>query len=382
MTTFGNFDTAKNGNTGKVKGKRERSQSSFWQEIIGGFQEQHNEEIKHEFEEYDNIDIDDICLDITIGSINEMMDIKNKVKDGVDAFQNMKAVSIIRQKKEQLENALKSTKNIRTRDRYIFVYCSIVLHALVYLLGSHPGYLFLYAMALSTVGFFWTRVYLFTMSNKLSWITDFPYFCSIIFALWLVHFPHSQTLYMFCYCASLGSLSISVYYLMNSMVMHKLNSIADLFIKIGPLIVMWNVHWNIRDTPQRQFWGFYDGPNDELTFDFIYNYLSTSTLVYLFWAIPYASCVAMDSQKYGEIPYLKQMGLQGKLVYLIFHYLLFIGAGSIIGITAYFYQPVHILTIIMVACTSFWNGGKYYMDYFGQKYELNISMLEKEDKQD
>lgn len=128
----------------KNEAGRDRSQSSFFQEIVDGFQKQENEQIRHEFEEYENIDIDDICLDITIGSINEMMDIKNKVKDKIDAFQNIKAISAIQKKKIELEKILNSSKNVRARDRFIFVYSSVLLHALVYLLGSHPGYLFLY----------------------------------------------------------------------------------------------------------------------------------------------------------------------------------------------------------------------------------------------
>jgi len=116
------FDLLKQKENKKIKGKRERSHSSFFQEIVEGFQEQENNEIKHEFEEYENVDIDDICLDITIGSINEMVDIKNKVKGSVDAIQNIKAVSAIRKKKAQLEKALHSSKNIRARDRFIFVY--------------------------------------------------------------------------------------------------------------------------------------------------------------------------------------------------------------------------------------------------------------------
>jgi hypothetical protein len=342
------FDVIQQKDNGKKPGKRERSQSSFFQEIIGGFQEQHSQEIKHEFEEYGNVDIDDICFDITTNSINEILDIKNKVKGGVDAIQNNKTVGMIRKKKTELEKALHSAKNIRKRDRSILIYCTILLYAHVYLLGAHPGYLFLLATAVTTVVFFWTRLYLFNIIEKPSLIFDFPYYCSVIFSLFLVHFPGSQTLYLYSYCSALGSLSISVYYLMDSLIMHKLNSIIDLFIKLGPLVTMWNVHWNIRGTNDREFWGFYDSSKDTLSVDFICRYMFAATLVYAVWALPYFIFISMDSQRYGEIKVLKERGVQGKFMYFVFHYLIFIGFGTVVGITAYFCQLVHVLIIIVV----------------------------------
>lgn len=334
--------------------KRPRSQSSFFQEIIEGFEEQEQEQIRHEFEEYENIHIDDICLDITMNSINEMVDLKGTVKDGVDAILNIKAVSIIRKKKAQLEKALNSSKNISARDRFIFVYCSILLHALVYLLGSHPGSLFLYCMALITVGFFWTRFYLYTLINKPMHMLEFLYYSSVIFSVFLVHYPDSQVLYLFSFCASLQLVSVS-------MVMEKLNRIADLFLKLGPLIVMWNIHWNLRGTEEHQTWNFYDASKDSLSIDFILTYVFTCTQIYAFWAIPYLLLVPMESQRYGKIKALQEKGIKGKIMYMVYHYLMFISAGLILGIGSYFYQPVHILTIILTACYSFWNGGKYYM---------------------
>lgn len=51
-----------------------------------------------------------------------MIDFKNRLKDSVDAFQNIKAISVIKKKKDQLEKALHSAKYIRQRDSFIFVY--------------------------------------------------------------------------------------------------------------------------------------------------------------------------------------------------------------------------------------------------------------------
>lgn len=143
--------------------------------------------------------------------------------------------------------------------------------------------------------------------------------------------------------------------------------------KIGPLLVMWNVHWNIRGTEDWKAWGFYDPSNDQLDFNFIYKYTIASTMIYAVWAIPYFLLVPITSQKYGEIPVIKEIGpAKGKLYFLMFHYFIFLASGLTTGLTAYFYQPIHVLIILIVSCISFWNGGKYYMEYFGRKYEGTI----------
>lgn len=143
---------------------------------------------------------------------------------------------------------------------------------------------------------------------------------------------------------------------------------------------MWNVHWNIRGTEAREYWGFYDVTKDEFSLEFIYTFLFASTVIYAIWAFPYFLFISMDSQRYGEIKVLKQKGIQGKMMYFIFHYMMFLVAGLTVGVGAYFYQIVHLITIAAVALISFWNGGKYYMEYFGRKYEVNLSLMDKQEK--
>ena len=178
---------------------RPRSQSSFFQDIVDGLHEQEQEQTKHEYEQYDKIDFDDISLDINLGSLDEIVDLKNKVKDSVNKVQQMKAVSLIKAKKEEIEKALHSSKNIRSRDKFIFVYCSLLLHGVVYLLGSHPGYYFLYAMAFLLNSLFITRLYLFSLVQKTILITDFPYYCSALFGIFLLYYPENERLYLFCF---------------------------------------------------------------------------------------------------------------------------------------------------------------------------------------
>jgi len=134
------------------------------------------------------------------------------------------------------------------------------------------------------------------------------------------------------------------------MIMHKLNSIADLFLKLGPVIVMWNVHWNINNTEERTYWGFYETTTDHLSLSFIYKYIFAVSTIYLLWAIPYFVLVPLSTQKYGEIRRIKEFGeIKGKIVYFIFHYLIFICSGLVLGLAAYFYQPFHIF-IIIITC--------------------------------
>lgn len=248
---------------------------------------------------------------------------------------------------------------------------------MIYLLGSNPEYYFLWSICSTIFGFLITRSYLFFEANKPLQIFDFPYYAALIFGFFLLLFPGSQTLYLFCYCASLGTLSVSVYYLKVSMIMHKLNSTTDMFLKLAPLITMWNIHWNIRGTEGSAYWGFYDPSSDSLNLDFITTYFLCSLLVYLPWACFFFAAVPMRSQRYGDIVFIKEVGeIKGKIIFFSGHLLIFITVGCLIGALAYFYQFLHIIMIFCVSIISFWNGGDYYMEYFGRNYELNILKLD------
>ena len=81
----------------------------------------------------------------------------------------------------------------------------------------------------------------------------------------------------------------------------------------------------------------------------------------------------MNTQRYGDIGFIKDMGEKGKFVYLFGHISVFTTVGGIIGAISYFFQYLHIAMIFVVAIISFWNGGDYYMEYFGRNYEIDIS---------
>lgn len=62
---------------------------------------------------------------------------------------------------------------------------------------------------------------------------------------------------------------------------------TDLVIHIMPYMVMFNVHWNIRDTDERKAWGFVDTDSIHFNFEFIAEVLIDFHKYYFVWALIY-----------------------------------------------------------------------------------------------
>lgn len=364
------------------KAGRDRSESSMFQEIIDGINEPAEDEIRHDFEEYENLDIDDLA--ITLVSINEIADLNSKVKGGVDAVKKIaKQLDVVREKKRKIEKALNSSKYIRSRDRVFFVYFSLLLHMLVYFLGSSPSSIFIYLSAATLAGFVVTRGYLYDQASKFTQIFNFPYYAAILLTLLLLHFPDSEMLYLFCFVSANGCLIACVYVLRQSLIMHKIEKIVDLVMYLFPSIVMWNLHWNLRGTPERQVWGYYDPSGDGLSWGFVGKLVWQSTALFLVWAIPFYLIFPVESQKYGEIRVVAKMAKSNaKMAVFGFQFVTFVIFAVTLGMLTYFVQIVHIMEIVLFACISFWYGGKYYMEYFGRQYDLKISSMDQDEKSD
>jgi len=105
----------------------------------------------------------------------------------------------------------------------------------------------------------------------------------------------------------------------NIIVFHDLDKLTGSALHLFPLLQMWNIHWNIRGTQDRENWGFLNVDEISFDFQFIINYYISSMIFYFLWAAFYYAtlyicwnhirekefyCLLMDELHRGQ--YVKQ----------------------------------------------------------------------------
>ena len=79
--------------------------------------------------------------------------------------------------------------------------------------------------------------------------------------LFIFAFPGNREMYIINILIS--SICIIIRYLKNMLVFHDLDKMAGSSFHFIPVLLSWNIHWNIRGMPGRKEWGFYDPENIE-----------------------------------------------------------------------------------------------------------------------
>lgn len=76
-------------------------------------------------------------------------------------------------------------------------------------------------------------------------------------------------------------------------VFHDLDKLTGSNIHIIPLVLMWNIHWNIRGTQARADWGFYDVDQLRLDIEFVIEYFQDFFVLYLAFTVIHFSILAV-----------------------------------------------------------------------------------------
>mmetsp|Transcript_16612 Transcript_16612/g.14506 ORF Transcript_16612/g.14506 Transcript_16612/m.14506 type:complete len:103 (+) Transcript_16612:572-880(+) len=99
--------------------------------------------------------------------------------------------------------------------------------------------------------------------------------------IWI--FPNSEIMYLSSF--SVGSICMVMLIVRNIIVFHDLDKLTGSALHLFPLLQMWNIHWNIRGTQDRQNWGFMEIENINFNFEFVVNYYFYSLAIYGLWAL-------------------------------------------------------------------------------------------------
>jgi len=231
--------------------------------------------------------------------------------------------------------------------------------------------------------------------RRRSWhyfLFDLCYYVNILNFIFLWIAPGSPALFVACYCLSHGSLALAVPLWRNSLVFHDADKVTSLWIHIYPPLVF---------TTIRHFY-----PDAETRFPALKQLhhlqplraLAFSCAIYLLWQALYWKFVYVDRKEKVEsgkrptsLSYLlaDQRGGIGKalasvpperrVLYFMLSQFLFTIITEIPPVYFLYDSPrLSVAFLFFIFAVSVWNGGRFYVEVFGRKFEKELEALRKE----
>ncbi|KAF9482009.1 hypothetical protein BDN70DRAFT_875645 [Pholiota conissans] len=290
-----------------------------------------------------------------------------------------------------LQASWQSAKVVRTRDKVSFFFGVMTLLFTALMFGMAPQWIHI---AYTVIGLYLLPLR-FYQYKKRAWhyfLFDLCYYVTILNFVYIWIFPNSPELFVACYCLSHGSLASAVITWRNSLVFHDQDKVTSLFIHIyAPLSF----------TVIRHFY-----PNAALRFPALiqvailhpWKGIVLSGVIYAIWQFLYWKFVLVDRRAKIEsgqrttsfsfllndkrsaigrmlsaVPeqYREASFMGGQFVYALLTEI----PAIFILYRSSFWSAIFLLLIFSV---SVWNGGGFYIEVFGRKFERELEALRKE----
>ncbi|KAF8911867.1 hypothetical protein CPB85DRAFT_1302844 [Mucidula mucida] len=290
-----------------------------------------------------------------------------------------------------LSNEWHSAKVVRTRDKISFFFgvMSVLFSALMF--GMAPQWVHI---AYTVQGLYLLPLRAYTYKKR-AWhyfMFDMCYFATFLNFLFIWFLPSSPSLFVSCYCLSMGSLASAVITWRNSLVFHDQDKVTSLFVHIYAPFTF---------TVIRHFY-----PNAEARFPALVQLphldpiraLALSGGLYLIWQLLYWKFLLVDRRDKIEsgqrttsfswmlndkrsaigralsnipIAYRPMAFMTGQLFYTL---LTEVPAVFVLYDSS-FWSGIFLIFMFSV---SVWNGGGYYIEVFGRKFERELETLRRE----
>ncbi|KAF8609543.1 hypothetical protein BDV93DRAFT_503853 [Ceratobasidium sp. AG-I] len=290
-----------------------------------------------------------------------------------------------------VQKAWESATVVRTREKVSFFYGVMMVLATALMFGLAPQWIHV-VYSVHIMYFLPTRFYVYKKKHWHYFLFDLCYYAQILCLVYLWLAPANSTLWVAAYLLSHGSLASAVITWRNSLVFHDLDKVISLFIHIYPPLVF---------TVIRHYY-----PNVEARFPAAVKVkqleampaIFLNTIIYLIWQTLYWKFVLVDRRKKIEsgqrttsFSFLlnDKRGAIGKILgatppqhrelYFMFGQLLYSVLTALPAIfllyTSAKWSGAYLLLIFGV---SVWNGGGFYIEVFGRKFERELESLRKE----
>ncbi|TFK74459.1 hypothetical protein BDN72DRAFT_789284 [Pluteus cervinus] len=290
-----------------------------------------------------------------------------------------------------LSRSWQSAKVVRTREKISFFFGVMSLMFTTLMFGVAPQWIHV-AYTVQGAWLLPQRAYTYKKRAWHYFLFDLCYYVNILNFIFIWLFPSSAELFIACYCLSHGSLASAVITWRNSLVFHDMDKVTSLFIHIYPPLTF---------TVIRHFY-----PNAEARFPALAQLphlqpirsLLLSGVIYVTWQFLYWKFLMVDrrekiesgqritsfswllNDKRGAIgrvlskirpEYREFAFMAGQLVYAILTEIpaIFLLYDSSI------WSGIFMVVIFGV---SVWNGGGFYIEVFGRKFERELEALRRE----
>ncbi|KAI0347433.1 hypothetical protein BDW22DRAFT_1351871 [Trametopsis cervina] len=297
----------------------------------------------------------------------------------------------VSQRLTSLTASWQSSKTIRTREKVTFFFGVMSLLSTALMFGIWPQYLHI-AYTVGSGYLLPLRAYKYKKRSWHYFLFDLCYYCTILNFVYIWIFPSSPALFVACYCLSHGSLGSAVITWRNSLVFHDSDKVTSLFIHIyAPLVF----------TTIRHYY-----PNAEERFPALkelphlhpFRALLLSGIIYLIWQLLYWKFVLINRRKKIEsgqrttsFSFLlnDKRGVIGRAlsstppayreVAFMFGQLVYSVATELPAVFLLYDSPFWSAVFLFVIFgVSVWNGGGFYIEVFGRKFERELEALRKE----
>ncbi|KAK2466381.1 hypothetical protein APHAL10511_002023 [Amanita phalloides] len=291
----------------------------------------------------------------------------------------------------RLSASWQSAKLVRTREKVSFFFgvMSVLTSALVF--GMAPQYVHI-AYTIQGAYLLPYRVYSYKKRAWHYFLFDLCYYVNILNFIFIWFLPTNPALFTACYCLSHGSLASAVITWRNSLVFHDQEKVTSLFIHIYPPFTF---------TVIRHFY-----PNAEARFPAlrVLPYLQPAKAlllsggIYVIWQLLYWKFVLVNrrekiasgqratsfswllNDKRGRIgkalsstppQHREHAFMAGQLVYAMLT--------EIPAVFCLYDSSVcSAVFLVFIFAVSVWNGGGFYIEVFGRKFERELEALRKE----
>jgi len=266
---------------------------------------------------------------------------------------------------------------------------SLLITALLF--GMAPDWIHIFYTFLAMI-LLPMRVYIYKKRAWHYFLFDLCYYCNILNFVWIWAMPDSPALFVACYCLSHGSLASAVITWRNSLVFHDFDKVTSLFIHIyAPLTFTVIRHYY--PEPQTRFPALAELPHLNP-----FRSLLLSSIIYSIWQLLYWKVVLIDRRKKIEsgqritsLSWLlnDKRGVIGRTLAAIkpenreWSFMLGQLVYSIITelpavFLLYDSKSWSAAFLILIFSVCVWNGGGFYIEVFGRKFERELEALRKE----
>ncbi|CCA71797.1 related to Integral membrane protein [Serendipita indica DSM 11827] len=292
---------------------------------------------------------------------------------------------------QKVNTAWHSTKVVRTREKISFFLGVHTVLGSALMVCLYPQWVHIFYTA-ACAYLLPLRFFSYKRKAYHYFLFDLCYYVTILNFVYIWLFPGSATLLTACYCLSHGSLASAVITWRNSLVFHDVDKVTSLFIHIYAPFTFTTIRHYYPEAPAR-----FPALNDLPHFQPVRALLFSSAL-YMVWQILYWKFVYVDrkvkiesGQRTTSFSYLlaDRRGAIGRalskvpedyrVASFMFGQFLYSIATEIPAVW-FLYDSAFLSTIFLfiIFGVSVWNGGGFYIEVFGRKFEKELEALRKE----